>query len=410
MYPKKLMTVIQLRWFAALGVLIILALVSAKRAYPIDTSSWYLWAAFVLTNAAASLLARKIPERRLDAAVLILALFDLVYLTLLISGNGGAHNPFSILFIAISATAAFTLSRQYLFLVIAASLACLWNIYGRSHHLHSVDDGGYLFHLKGMWLANSVGVIVVASWIHHLKTQNEKITSKHRESERILSRIERVESMGRLLASAAHQLNTPLATIQLGVSELSSPSDALNENEKHHWLSDMQKALSQIERIFSNFKSTTAEEKTSKTDFSVFLEACVQRWSSARDIGVGFSSDIGTLPASDHALGEIGASLEALLENAYDARRTNVGPEIAVTLTGDRSLIALSVNDNGLGMDQPTLERATEPLFTTKKSGTGLGLYIAHQLAKKMGGSIRIKSAPGEGTKIEMRLNRDYLR
>jgi signal transduction histidine kinase len=64
--------------------------------------------------------------------------------------------------------------------------------------------------------------------------------------------------------------------------------------------------------------------------------------------------------------------------------------------------VELRVRDGGAGMDAPTLERCTEPFFSTrpKGGGMGLGLCIAHGVAKSHGGALRVESAPGHGTTV----------
>jgi CheY-like chemotaxis protein len=68
--------------------------------------------------------------------------------------------------------------------------------------------------------------------------------------------------------------------------------------------------------------------------------------------------------------------------------------------------VGLTVSDTGIGMDAETLRRSVEPFFSTKGlgAGTGLGLSMVHGLAGQLGGALRIDSAPGEGTTIELLL------
>ncbi len=69
-------------------------------------------------------------------------------------------------------------------------------------------------------------------------------------------------------------------------------------------------------------------------------------------------------------------------------------------------MIALSVSDSGVGMDEDTLSRAFEPFFTTKMTGkgTGLGLSQVYGFASQSGGEVRIASEPGAGTVVTLLL------
>jgi PAS domain S-box-containing protein len=71
---------------------------------------------------------------------------------------------------------------------------------------------------------------------------------------------------------------------------------------------------------------------------------------------------------------------------------------------GAGQLLCISVSDTGSGMDAATLQRATEPFFTTKGpgKGSGLGLSMVHGLAAQSGGQLRLHSAPGKGTTVEL--------
>jgi signal transduction histidine kinase len=70
----------------------------------------------------------------------------------------------------------------------------------------------------------------------------------------------------------------------------------------------------------------------------------------------------------------------------------------------DARYLRVSVTDTGCGMDPETLQRATEPFFSTKElgKGTGLGLSMIHGLANQLGGALQLSSTPGRGTRAEL--------
>jgi signal transduction histidine kinase/CheY-like chemotaxis protein len=95
-----------------------------------------------------------------------------------------------------------------------------------------------------------------------------------------------------------------------------------------------------------------------------------------------------------------------LLRIDAECRRVESGGSLADLALGDS--VVISVSDTGTGMNAETLARAFEPFFTTKEAGrgSGLGLSIVHGFAAQSGGSVRITSSLGKGTKVDLSLPR----
>lgn len=68
------------------------------------------------------------------------------------------------------------------------------------------------------------------------------------------------------------------------------------------------------------------------------------------------------------------------------------------------SCLTVEIADNGCGMSEDTLNRVTEPFFTTRSDGTGLGLSITRQLVELNGGEMHLRSLPGQGTTVSVTL------
>ena len=72
-------------------------------------------------------------------------------------------------------------------------------------------------------------------------------------------------------------------------------------------------------------------------------------------------------------------------------------------MTTENHLVLFSVSDNGKGMDAETKEKMFNMFFSTKgQKGTGLGLFLTHKIVTQHGGKIRVQSAPGKGTRVDI--------
>ncbi len=97
-----------------------------------------------------------------------------------------------------------------------------------------------------------------------------------------------------------------------------------------------------------------------------------------------------------------------LVDNSIAARASRVYIEIREDPRRDR--LVIRIEDNGIGMDQETLNRAKDPFFSTKNGKpTGLGLSLFAQAARESGGGLQVESQPGRGTKIRAEFGLTHL-
>ena len=96
----------------------------------------------------------------------------------------------------------------------------------------------------------------------------------------------------------------------------------------------------------------------------------------------------------------IGRSLTNIVENALHAMGS--AGTLSVSAHTEGRFVRIRVADTGMGMDDEALARAFEPYFSTKATGTGLGLPIAKRNVELVGGTIAVTSARGQGTAVEM--------
>jgi len=118
----------------------------------------------------------------------------------------------------------------------------------------------------------------------------------------------------------------------------------------------------------------------------------------------------GAFEGDGHA---IHSMLVNLVENALDACRTDkkeVPHQVTISGHMEGEAVIFEVEDNGIGMDQETREKAFSLFFSSKGAeGTGLGMFIAHKIVKSHNGVITIESEPGQGTRFVVRLNKHHV-
>ncbi len=98
-------------------------------------------------------------------------------------------------------------------------------------------------------------------------------------------------------------------------------------------------------------------------------------------------------------------AVEAMSENMFDCLRTLIiSIEKGATINANSRYLIISFEDTGKGIEQKDIENVFNPFFTTKEEGTGLGLAICYGIVKRHDGEIEIKSMPGKGTCINIKL------
>jgi signal transduction histidine kinase len=119
------------------------------------------------------------------------------------------------------------------------------------------------------------------------------------------------------------------------------------------------------------------------------------------DIRLDIPSDLPSLLV-DRTL--VGRALTNVIDNALHAMPGGGSLAITARADGARNLVVLSVTDTGVGMDEEGLKHIFEPYFSTKATGTGLGLTIARRNVELSGGQIFVESEKGGGTTVRFEL------
>ena len=223
-----------------------------------------------------------------------------------------------------------------------------------------------------------------------------------------LERTNRLEAWAEMARQVAHEIKNPLTPIQLNAEHLrrvnadrGTPLSPILDQAVNTILAQV-KLLRQIASEFSSFASSPSVQRA-PVDAAELLREIVDPYRSALADQIQFNVDVASdLPPVyiDRTL--ITRSLTNIIENALHA----MGPRGTLTIVAWREEddVRIRVSDTGAGMDPDALARAFEPYFSTKASGTGLGLPIAKRNVELSGGTITIRSERGHGTTVEITL------
>lgn len=217
-----------------------------------------------------------------------------------------------------------------------------------------------------------------------------------RQLQEQLARHERLSALGRMVASLAHQIRTPLSAAMLYAGHLQE--GVLPAETRQRFASRLKDRLYELEHqvrdmlVFARGELPLNDRLAPAELFAALREAALAR---TEGVVLRWQCDVyhGTLHCNRDTL--VGAVLN-LLENALQA--STAAPRLKVHLYSRGTELRLCVSDAGPGIDETTLARLGEPFFTTRSNGTGLGVAVAVAIARAHGGQLRFRSRPGRGT------------
>ncbi len=223
-----------------------------------------------------------------------------------------------------------------------------------------------------------------------------------------LERTHRLEAWAEMARQVAHEIKNPLTPIQLSAEHLrrvhadrGEPMGEVLEGCVNTILGQV-KLLRQISAEFSSFASSPTA-RPALVDVPELVADVLDPYRAGLSGRIEIINRVqGPLPRVfvDRTL--VARSLANIVENALHAM-TGEG-RLTVDASADDHHVTLRIHDNGVGMDDEALARVFEPYFSTKTTGTGLGLPIARRNIELSGGSIDLDSGKGRGTTVIVRL------
>jgi signal transduction histidine kinase len=241
------------------------------------------------------------------------------------------------------------------------------------------------------------------------QTQNRHIAGLQAMQER-LHHAERLSSLGKLGAGVAHEIRNPLNAISMAAQRLQRDFAPEEEGKKESFDRITHIVRDEIRRLNGIVEDFLSLSRSNRMDFRrqpivdlleriVFLAR-----EEAQARGVPIEKQWST-PAPLIAM-DAGKMEQAILNIVRNAMES-VSGEGCVTIScekGRKNWTSIKIKDSGAGIPAGEEKRIFDPFYTTKENGVGLGLAIAHEIILAHGGEIRVTSAEGKGTTVEILL------
>lgn len=400
----RLRTLILLRWAAIVGQ--IAAIIVAVYFFSVQIQFGFVAAAIgaaVIANLVSSALFPRSTRLNEVQATGILV-FDTVQLGVMVFLTGGIHNPFTVLILAPVTVAATALSTRSTIIVgtvaVAATSLVTWvnvPLQTLAGPLRMPD----LF-VFGMWVAVTISVGFIGLYTRRISSEMRSMSEALLATQMALSREQSLTDLGGVVAAAAHELGTPLATIKLVSSELVEELEGTKELRD-----DARLIGEQADRCRDILQSMGRAGKDDMLVKHAPLIALIEEAAEPhRERGKALEIEIACIEADPQhqpilmRRPEIIHGLRNLIQNAVDFASTKVWIE----LCWNEERISIRILDDGKGYSPQVLGWIGDPFIRRRKSsaergqrqaykGMGLGLFIAKTLLERTGAILTFANA-----------------
>ena len=411
----RLRTLTVLRWMAVFGPIAVLTMVQRYFGLNLELGLCYLAiGASVIVN----LLAIYIyPEnKRLnEAEAFSFLLFDIAQLAFLLSMTGGLHNPFALLILAPVTISAAALQLRSTLVLGSVAIACITAMIFFHIPLRFENGDGLRLpdvFVFGHWAAITIGIIFEAIYARRVTSEIHSMSQALLATQMALAREQKLTDLGGVVAAAAHELGTPLATIKLVSTELMEELA-----DKTELFEDAELIREQADRCRDILRSMG---RAGKDDLhlrhaplgTVIREAAEPHFDRGKSVHISLEPEANA-NASQPAIArrpEIIHGLRNLVQNAVDFAQNNVW--IDAFWSDDK--IEVRIIDDGDGFPPHLIGRIGDPFMRRRRTsedrakrpgyeGMGLGLFIAKTLLERSGAELTFANGadPAEAPLLE---------
>ena len=249
-------------------------------------------------------------------------------------------------------------------------------------------------------VGGEIGEIVVA-----INEMADALTERKKLEEQ-MQRADRMASLGEIAAGVAHEIRNPLTTIRGFVQFIDE--DFPENDSRHEFTGIITKEVDRLNRIVEElmFYARPSETQAIQVDLNQILEYSLRLANFD-----GSKNKVQILEEYDRQLPLVSVDGEQikqvflnLMINSRQAVATDGEIKVTTRISDNKEFVEVVIADNGSGIKPENLKRLFDPFFTTRETGTGLGLAVAQKIVELHGGQIEAESTLGKGSSFSVYL------
>ncbi len=401
----RLRTLIILRWVAIFGQITALFVAQTFFNIKFQAELCYLTVSISVISNLIATFAFPENKRLSEFENLLMILFDLLQLGILLYLTGGLNNPFSLLVLG-PVTISASMMRLRSALIVGTTAIALVSIMSEVYLPLLTTSGTELqmpsIFIFGNWTAIVIAILFIGAYSYRISSEIRSMSDALSATQMALSREQKLTDLGGVVAAAAHEMGTPLATIKLATGELIDElSDQPDLREDAELIRQQADRCRDILRGMGRAGKSDVHMRQAPLA-TVINEAAEPHTHRGKLLHI----DAGPLDGSDliHPRilrkPEIIHGLRNLVQNGVDFAKETVWIDARWT----KDHIIVTISDDGVGFPPHLLGRIGDPFVRRKRQdrerrqrpeyeGMGLGLFIAKTLLERTGATLQFANA-----------------
>jgi polar amino acid transport system substrate-binding protein len=252
------------------------------------------------------------------------------------------------------------------------------------------------------WMEYAVLRLAAENQAEEIIIHFRDITEEKKLREDVVKR-HKMEALGQLVSSIAHEIRTPLTSIKTFIEMLPTKYNNADFREKiSRFVPQEIERLNRVVNDLLTYSNPPVVQQENVT-LKVLVEGVLVYFSDAIsrqgiELSVDFDERV-RVCVDRHQMKQV---LINVLLNAVQALTDRPEPRLRLTAEMMENKVCLLVTDNGPGVSDEAKHKAFEPFFTTKAGGTGLGLFVSYQLARQNSVEIQLDNVPEGGTTVRL--------